>query len=495
MIRAGGSFSRALSVVGTTCLLLSACDLSPDYETPKVELGEGYRNEPAPGLAELPHPASTWWRNYGSAELDALVEEALANNHDLKAATQRVAQAQAQAGVAISPMLPTVTGTAKNTLTSPRDGIATTSVNPMGKSERELVFNAAVSYELDLWGKNRLGWESALSSAMSNVYDRETVSTTLVAEVVSNYMQFIQASERLAVARRTIGTMESGVEAMRERVRLGESTEIELAQQRHQLATAYATVPPLQRSREEARDRLAALLGRPPRTLQIKTDSFDNFKPPVIGPGMPSDMLLRRPDIRKAEANLMAANANIGAARAKLLPSFSLTGERGQGSQWLGVLISPTSLYYNVAASITQTLFDFGKLDSEIDSAKARKEELAETYAQTVMNALRDTEDALAATRYTAEAQDAQQAVVDLARHSYSLAQEAFKLGMVDFLYLLESERAQYSAEDNLAQAKYNRMNASVLLFKALGGGFEDESGRRYAAAPQVPEGWQAPNN
>lgn len=468
---------------GVSAAMLAAavagCNFAPDFATPEVGVPLEYRNDPTiakegEAAVVLPRPASKWWEAFASEELNGIVEEALANNHDLKAAARRIAQSNAQESIAESVMLPTLGITSKNTLSAPRAGQGARADTVDGKAERLWLIGGTVSYELDLWGKNRGGIDAAVANALVSVYDRDTIATTLVADVVNAYLQYVQAADRVQVARRTIASMETGLQATLDRVRIGESTQIELSQQRTQLATARATIPPLMRNREEARNRLAGLMGRSPSALNIETESIEALKVPMVAPGVPSDLLRRRPDIRKAEASLMAANANIGVARSKLLPTFALTGDRGFASQGLEVMLRPLSIYYTLTAQVTATIFDWGKSSAEIDSAKQRHAELVETYRQAVLNSLRDVEDALVATRYTAETEVAQAEVVRYARRSLSLAEEAFRLGMVDFLYLLESERSSFAAEDTRVQVRYSRLLGSVLLFKALGGGTDD---------------------
>jgi NodT family efflux transporter outer membrane factor (OMF) lipoprotein len=481
MLGSRARFAGGVSAAVLAAVVLSGCNFAPDFETPQVGVPLEFRNDPAAVAAregeaapQLPRPASKWWEAFASEELNGIVEEALANNHDLKAAARRISQSGAQETIAESLMLPTLGITSKNTLSAPRTGQGSTDNGIEGRSERLWVLGGTVSYELDLWGKNRGGIDAAVANNLVSVFDRDTIAMTLVADTVNAYLQFVQAADRVHVAQRTIVSMESGLQATQDRVRIGESTEIELSQQRHQLATARATIPPLMRNREEARNRLAALMGRSPSALNITTDTIEALKVPVVKPGVPSDLLRRRPDIRKAEANLMAANANIGVARSKLLPTFALTGERGLASQSLEVMLRPLSIYYTLTAQVTATIFDWGKTSAEIDSAKQRHAELVELYRQAVLNSLRDVEDALVATRYTAETEVAQGEVLRWARRSYSLAEEAFRLGMVDYLYLLESERSKFAAEDSRVQIRYNRLLGSVLLFKAMGGGVDD---------------------
>ncbi|MBI5165062.1 MAG: efflux transporter outer membrane subunit [Magnetospirillum sp.] len=474
---AGKRFSGILAAAAVA--VLPACNLTPDYEAPQQELGAGFRN--SGGESELAAPPSRWWESFNSDELNALVAEALANNHDIKAATARIAQAEAKTGVATSALLPTLKAEAINKASGPRAGIAARTTSPEGKSENLHQYGLSASYELDVWGKNRASRESALASARSNVFDREVIAITLVSDVVTTYFQYLQAKDREAVARSNIENMSKGLEAVRERARIGEGTDVELAQQRHALAQAEALLPPIRQQAAFALDKLALLLGKPPSALELKSASLDDLQIPRLSPGMPSDLLTRRPDIRKAEASLQSANADIGVARASMLPSFSLTGERGYGAQTHDILLSPMSIYWSLASNVTATIFDFGKSSAQIDQARAKYDELVANYQKTIISSLRDVEDALAAIRFSQDHVTAQQAVIDSAHEAHALSQESFNLGMLDYMTLLDTERSQYQAEEGMVQARFDRLSAAVSLFKAVGG--ETELAARPAAA------------
>ena len=279
-------------------------------------------------------------------------------------------------------------------------------------------------------------------------------------------------------------------------MRLGESSELELAQQRNILAQAEATVPPIVLQRERAFNKIAVLLGRAPDTLALNGKTLFEMKLPNVSPGLPADLLLRRPDVKKAEANLMAANANIGIARAKMFPTLSLTGERGWASQLADNFISPTSIYYTVASSLAATIFDNGKTQADIDYSLAKKAELVETYQQSILAALRDVEDALVGIRMQADLETAQLEVNSASLVAYNLSSEAFRLGMVDYLNVLETQRTRFQAEDAKVQARYGRFEALIGLYKALGGGMEheDEAPPASAAAAPAPAAVSTPS-
>ena len=453
--------------------LPAACSMTPDYQRPAQEIPNAYRNPLPDPSPEMPRPLSQWWTSFGSPELNALVEEALANNHDIKAATQRIVQAEAQAGSAASALLPSVSLSAKGDVDAPNGGQGTVLGTGTNRTHRLYSAGFSASYELDLWGKIRASRDSSLATALANVHDRETVAITMLSDLVTTYIQYLESLDREAVALRNIANMKTMHAAVRERVRLGESSQLELAQQRNVLAQGEATIPPIVLQRERSFDKIAALLGKAPGSLTLTGKSLSELKIPEVGPGLPSDLLLRRPDIKKAEANLIAANANIGVARAKMLPSFSLTGERGWASQLFDAMTSPGSIYYTLAESVVTTIFDNGKTEADIAYSRAKYAELVETYQQTVLNSLRDVEDALASVRLEGELEVAQKEVMKASLDAYQLSSEAFRLGMVDYLNVLETQRTRFQAEDTDVQSRFGRLEAVVALYKALGGGME----------------------
>lgn len=489
----GGDYFRLAgrwALLATVAILPAACNLTPDYERPQQDIPATFRNPVPDPSPEMPRPLSEWWKSFGSAELDALVDEALANNRDVKAATQRIAQAEAQAGSVASSLLPSVSLSAKRSVDSPTGGQGTLISGTTNKTHRLSSVGFSASYELDLWGKIRASEANALATALANVHDREALAITMVADLVGTYLQYLESLDRENVARQNIANMKTMHAAVRERVRLGESSELELAQQRNVLAQGEATIPPLTLQRERAFNKIAILLGKAPASLKLAGGTLQDLKIPEVSPGLPSDLLLRRPDIKKAEANLVAANANIGVARAKMLPSFSITGERGWASQLFDNLTSPAAIYWTLAGTVVTTIFDNGKTEADIAFSKARFAELIEVYQQAILTSLREVEDSLASIRLEGELEVAQREVLQASLDAWRLSSEAFRLGMVDYLNVLETQRTRFQAEDANVQSRFNRMSAVVVLYKSLGGGMErpEESPAKAAAAePPLP--------
>lgn len=470
------------SAAAAVAVMLSACTVGPDYVRPEQPVPEEYVSGDSK-QQELPRPKTRWWTQFGSEELNWLVDIALANNHDVRAAMQRIAQAEAKAGMEAGALLPVIQGTGK-TQTGKKSqndfGASSTGTQQLNSIGLE------ASYELDLWGKNRSNMASAMATAHASVYERETVVVTLISDVVTTYLQYLQAAERVAVAKRNIENMLRVQAKVIKRQRIGEGTELEVMQQETALHNAEANLPVVELAQDQQLNRLAYLLGTTPGELRLQGRSMDSLTIPEVTPGLPSELLLRRPDIRRAEANLVAANANINMTRAKLFPSLTLTVDRGWSSSDVYNLLSPGSIYWTLGAKLAQTLFDNGKSNSEIAYYEARWNELIELYRQSIVAALRDVEDALAAIKRHDSRNKAQIAMVRTARESYRLSQDSFTIGITDYLTVLETERTQYNAEDGLIQSRYSRYAAAVALFKALGGGTEDDPP---PAAPVAPAG------
>lgn len=452
--------------------LVASCTVGPDYVRPDTPLPQAFRAaDPEP----LPPPPTRWWTEFRSPVLDSLVDEALAANHDLKIAVHRIAQSEAKAGVAAGDLMPTLSLAGSADAKAPKGGVgSTTSTSATERSGRDFQIGLKASYEVDFWGKNRSAMEAALATAQASVFSREVVAMTLVADIAGAYFQYLQGCDRTRVAEANVENMKRVLDKVKRRRQLGEGSDLEVAQQNAMLSQAQATLPILALSREQQLNRLALLLGRSSSDVILECRALAEIVVPAVRPGIPSEVLLRRPDIRKAESEMVSANANIGAARAKLFPSLTLTGERGFGSSALINVLSPVSMFWTIGASLAQPIFDNGKTQAEIAYYEAYYGELVETYRKTIYSSLRDVEDSLATIRYSAERDEASTQRLHHAREAKRLSERSFTIGVIDFLTVLDTERTQYSAEDELVQSRFARLNAAVSLYKALGGGIEE---------------------
>jgi NodT family efflux transporter outer membrane factor (OMF) lipoprotein len=461
---------------------LGGCNLGPDYKRPDVAMPEGWREGGAGG--NVAWPAADWWRGFGSAELNELITTAQQANADLGAAVARVKEADAQARIAGAPLLPSIQATG---------GPSTQQVLFPTSGGLQIPYSAymvqvSASYQVDFWGKNAAALSAAKSTARASRYDLQVVALTVVSGVATTYFDALGLQDRLQVARDNLANSENMLRIIREQAQVGTAMELNIAQQETIVAGLRAAIPPLQRQISQTLDALAILLNRPPSNMRLAAHSLTPLSVPEVAPGLPSELLARRPDIHEAEAQLIAANANIKVARAAFFPSLALTASGGIESLALSATLSPASTIYALAASVTQPIFEGGALKGQLAYTKGRYEELLQNYRKAVISAFSNVEDALAATQRTAEQQASQEVAVAKARRAYELALLQYRAGSVDLLTALTTENALFSANDLLVQVRIARMQALVSLFNALGGGWQDSGpqGTPVAALPNI---------
>jgi multidrug efflux system outer membrane protein len=347
---------------------------------------------------------------------------------------------------------------------------------PAGGSWRgDNASNAALSasYELDLWGKNSSGVRSAEFSLRASRFDQETVRLTLIAGVASGYFQVLSLRERLVIARENLAIAERVFKVVDARARYGAVSALDVARQQAVVLAQRAVIPPLELQERQTLFALSILLGRQPEGFDAVASSVSAVLVPWIAPGIPAALLVRRPDLASAEAQLAAANANVAVARAALLPSISLTGSAGLASDvLLNVLSAPTAAAA-IGASLLQPIFDGGRLRAQVDVAASRERELVENYRKFILAALADVESALAAGSRNVDQEVLQEQVLVQARLALKLAEVRYRQGADDLLTVLDAQRTLFQAEDQLAQIRLSRLLASVGLFKALGGGWK----------------------
>ena len=428
------------------------------YKTPAVE-------------AQLPRPKELWWQDFESEELNSLVDTALTNNYDLRVAVARVAQTRAQADVVKANESPTIDATGSYKNQAPGLGPGYASTTSQWNSQPVWQVGLVANYEFDLWGKKGFNTSAAFSQALASEYSRQTVALSLVGDTATVYFQVVSLEERISVGERNLEAIRSVGKGLERRVDRGDATIIDLSQQLILQTNTDALVTNLRLQRERAFNRLAALVGRTPSTLKLKSRSLKDIKVPLVEPGMPSDLLCRRPDIRRAEAALEASKADLYSARTNLLPTFALTGGGGYGSFLLSTLTMPQSLFYNISSNLIQNVFDGGRRRAEIQVASAKNVELLEAYANTVLASLRDVEDSLAGVNLTAKQYTSLNESRNRAQLLATMSAKVVERGGMDFVQLYEIQRTVLSAEDAAINARNDQLAASVGLFKAIGGG------------------------
>ena len=448
-------------------LLQTACSLVPKYTRPDPSVPPAWSGASNQGLKNAIAVRSGWWHSFGSTELSALVQHSLAANYNLQAAIARITEARATARIADAPLYPALS--LNGTLDS-SNGQGT----DLKTSHTQNAFGLA-TYETDFWGKNSATAASAKALAVASAFDSDTVAMTLTASVADTYLQILSLQERLRLAKTIAHDAARILSLIEARRSVGTATDIDVEQQRNAVATFNAAVPILQQQLEQNLHALAILAGGIPEGFDVTARSLDNLTIPQVQANLPSVVLRQRPDIRAAEAQLVAANFSVGAARAAFYPSLNLTAAGGIASPSLSHFFPMAKGLSDLGGTLLQPLFSGGLLEGQLQLNRAQVIELTATYRQTCIAALQDVEDSLTAVAQVKDLEQADAVAADSARRAARLTAVQFQLGTADFLTVLTVERTLYQAEDALLQVRLQRLQAAVGLFRALGGGFDAE--------------------
>ncbi len=455
--------------------MLSGCILGSEKPDLAVDIPPAYRGV-AGSNPDAALPSLEWWRGFRSRELTALIEEAQAANLDIAAAVGRVVQADAQARVSGAGLLPIVDLNGDATRSRSSQTTGTSSSSSSGRSERvSYSTSLSASFEIDFWGKNRASLRAAQEAAVASRYGRDVVQITTIASVANAYFQVLAAQDRLRAARQNEASASRILTLFQQRLQAGTASSLDIAQQESVVATQRAAIPLLEQTLRQNTNTLAVLLGRPPEFFKIRGGSMSQLTTPRVTPGLPSDLLLRRPDIGQAEALLASANGDVEAARAAFFPTISLTGEGGYQSNALKLLFQPESAFYNVAAGLTQPIFDGGRLLGDLELQRGRQEELLQLYRKSVISGFADVENTLVAIQQTARRERLQGEVVSSSRRAFEISETRLREGTIDLVTSLNTQQSLFQAEDNLAQARLAHLQAIVSLFQALGGSWADK--------------------
>lgn len=457
-------FSHALTLLAAALLCGCASTTPPPLAAAAPALPAQWAAQGGPGSLSI---ARDWWRSLGSAELDALVQAAQAQSLDVAAAAARLRQAEATARQAGAVLLPAVNATADASRQARFSG---GSSSTEGTAANRYAAGLAASYELDFWGRQRAGHDSALASLQASRFDRDTVGLTLTATVAEAWLRLVGGRERLAIAGLNLHSAERVLALVESRARAGAATPLELAQQLGLVAAQRQAIEALRQQVQGQHTALAVLLGQASEPT-VQADSLVALQPPAIGAGLPADLLVRRPDVARAEAQLAAAHADVQAARAALLPRITLNAGLGVGGDRPGRAFDHP--LYSLAAGLTAPIFDGGRLAAGAEIAQARRDELLAQYQAAIIAAVGDAERALQAVAGTGAQTAAQAQVLEQAHQAYTLAQVRYRAGADTLLTLLDAQRTLYAAQDHAAQLRQARLVAAVALYKALGGGWE----------------------
>jgi outer membrane protein, multidrug efflux system len=444
---------------------LCACSVGPNYRRPPISEPSAWRaSEDAAAW-----PSAEWWRGFGSTQLDDLIAQAQNTNDDIAAAIARVSEADAQARIAGAALLPSLA--ASGDATHERQAPTTAGSSPKIFSQDSAQLGA--SYALDFWGKNRAVHDAARLAATASRYDQETVKLTVMTSVALTYFQALELRDRLKIVQDNLASAQNILRGLRLELTVGTTNALDVAQQETAVAILNAAIPPLQQQYGEALNALAVLIGQSPENIDIAAGALADLSEPKVAPGLPSELLARRPDVARAEATLRGANANIKAAKAAFFPSIELTAYDGFASPALRTLFDPASRMYALTAGVTQPIFEGGALSGQYAYAKARYTEYLADYHKAVIAAFSNVEDALLALRQSAEQLQRQQDTVDKAQRAFEFTQRQFRAGAINILTVLNTENALFNAQDTLLQVKYSHLQSVVLLFAALGGGWQ----------------------
>ncbi|WP_235939326.1 efflux transporter outer membrane subunit [Bradyrhizobium hipponense] len=473
MRRSLGSASRTLRAarwLTAVCLAASsgACVLTQDLPDPALDVPAQYKYAGKPDA----RPTLDWWRGFRSAELTQLMEEAQTVNLDIAAAVSRIVEADAQARQAGAALLPSVSTGGSETY-SRTSGASASGLSIGGREVVNYSASLSASYQLDFWGQNRDALQSAEETANANRFDRDVVALTTLASVANAYFQLLASQDRLKTAQGNIASAQRILDAIRERRKAGTGTDLDVAQQESVLANQKALVPPLRQTLDQNANALAVLVARPPESVRVLGGSLNRIAIPRVTPGLPSELLTQRPDIRRQEAQLASATANIGNARAQFFPSIQLTGNGGYQSSALVSLFQPHAAFFQLVGSATQPIFDGGKILGNFEYAKARQDELLQTYRKTIIQSFADVDNALFSIKQTTIKLQLQRDVVAASRRAFDLSEQQLHAGTADIVTVLNTQLTLFQAEDALSQAQLARLLAIVSLYQALGGGWE----------------------
>jgi NodT family efflux transporter outer membrane factor (OMF) lipoprotein len=450
-------FRRFFVAIGGLALvqMLTGCLL----ETPRPPL-TGIPSGYGAGRGDTAPPALDWWRGFNSAELTGFIEEAQTANFNIGAAIARIIQADALAQIAGAPLLPGLQF----------DGTATRSRPPGGPVRENYRAWLTASYEIDFWGKNRAALVAAQEAASATRFAKEVVVLSTVVSVGTAYLQVLLAQDRIRIARQNLAAATRVLDLIKQRFNAGTASQLDIAQQESVVATVRANIPLFDQTLRQNIAVLAVLIGRPPVEVRVKGGSLYRLRIPRVTPGMPSELLFQRPDIRLAEANLASAEASVAQARAAFFPSITLTGQGGYENPLLKLLFRPESFFFSVATGLTQPLLDGFRLEGQLGVATGQQIEMMKLYCQAILAAFGDVEIALIAIADSAERERLQQLVVNSSRQAFNIAETRLREGTVDLVTVLQTQQTLFTADELLVQARFARLQAVLSLFQALGG-------------------------
>ena len=461
---------RRLALMCVAVGLTACATRPPQVLTPQLVPKKfvGHVAAPAPVW-----PRSGWWQGFGSPELSRLIGLAQANNRDLAVAAARLQEARSEVMIQRATLFPSIDVNAQ----ANREGVGRSALSNNGQQDstrNSFGLGAGASYELDVWGLSRDNLRSAEEALKSSRFAQRAVALTTTAAVANTYFEVLALREQIAIANEDIAAIDDILRIVKLKVRAGTASHLDLAQEQAQIESVQGELPVLEEQALQAQIALAVLIGEPPEGFAVAAQSAAAVQLPEVAPGLPSELLLRRPDVAEAEANLAAAHANLQAARAAFLPQFALTGSAGFSSAATNALLHGPSFLWDAGAQLVQTIFDGGKLIGQKDLAYATQQELVARYQSAVLNAYADVESALGQVANYARGEQHLRKEVDAAREAFQISELQYRQGVADLINVLQAQQTLFGARDALAQARLARLEATVHLYAALGGGWKE---------------------
>ena len=460
-----------------TVFLYAGCAVGPDYRRPQIPAPSSFRApEPLPAQQTASIADLKWFEVFKDPELQNLVRTAFERNYDLRDAVARVAQARAALGITRADQYPNFGAGASVDINRVSRGGATPIPTQLLPSQNRN-FGAAslqlLSFEIDLWGRLRRETEAARANLLGAEETRKAVLTTLVSDVATAYLSLREMDYTLEISQRTLQTREQSLELTRTRQTGGVATLVDLRQAEQLVQTAAETIPTIQQQIGITENRISLLLGQNPGSVSRGRGLTDQVMPPDVPAGLPSSLLERRPDIRVAEQDLIAANAEIGVARAAYFPRLTLSGALGGASTQLSSLFSADHSTWNLHPQVTQPIFTAGRIKSGVKFAEAQRERALIQYERTIQTAFTEVSDALIAHQRVRERREKQVALVATLEDRVRLAYVRYRGGVDTQLNALDADRDLFQAQLDLANIRLQELLTVVQLYKALGGGWQ----------------------
>lgn len=467
-----------LAAIAAIGLAAAGCTVGPNYERPKLEPPAQFRDAPAAAAAAAESVADLeWWRVYQDAALQSLIREGIASNLDLRVASARVVEARALAGVAKSYLYPEI-GASFGTTQQQQSRVGDPKLSKEQVPDRTYsnwALNGSLSWEIDLFGRLRRNREAAFAQYIATEEGRKALLVTLVGDIASTYFYLRELDLSLQIARRTLAINDDTVLFYTRRLQGGVSNRLEVDQAKANRAVTGAAIPDLERQIVIAENALSVLLGRAPGSIARWKPIAEDEVPPQVPGGLPAQLLERRPDVRQAEQLLVAANANIGVAKALFYPTISLTGSLGSVSSSLSDFLTADSIVWSFGAGLFQPIFNGGRIRQNYEAARARYDQALAQYQRSALNAYREVADALITIQKLAERRKELEPGVEALRDATQLSRSRYDAGLSSYLEVLVADQALFSQELVLAQIRGSQLRAVAQLYRALGGGWQPE--------------------